>query len=234
VEQGQPLLRLANRELNYRLREVEASLEEARAMRQKALLNRQADLRSIDSLIVSIQRRLKRILEEKQDLTVKAEIPGLYISYNIEDFIGMWARRGTMLGELVDDREFYFTSVISQHDVSQVFSDAIRSSEVRLAGQSNIDLPVTSYTRIPYEQRELPSVALGIRAGGEVPVSATEAGGTMAAEPFYEVRLGLAAGSEAALYHGRSGRVRFRLKSEPLLRQWYRKLRQLLQQRYQL
>jgi putative peptide zinc metalloprotease protein len=234
VEQGQPLLRLANRELDYRIREVQASLDEVQAMRQKALLNRQADLRSIDSLIASIRKRLERILEEKQDLTVKAEIPGLYISYDIEDFVGLWARRGTALGELVDDREFYFTSVISQHDVSQVFSDAIRSSEVRLAGQSNIDLPVTTYTRIPYEQQELPSVALGISAGGEIPVSATEAGGTMAAEPFYEVRLGLAAGSEAALYHGRSGRVRFRLKSEPLLRQWYRKLRQLLQQRYQL
>jgi putative peptide zinc metalloprotease protein len=234
VKQGQPLLRLANRELDYRIREVQASLEEVEAMRQKALLNRQADLRSIDSLIASIQKRLERIQEEKQDLIVRAEIPGLYISFNIEDSVGMWARRGTVMGELVDDREFYFTSVISQHDVSQVFSDAIRSSEVRLAGQSNIDLPVTSYTRIPYEQRALPSVALGIRAGGEIPVSPTEAGGTMAAEPFYEVRLGLAAGSPAALYHGRSGRVRFRLKNEALLRQWYRKLRQLLQQRYQL
>jgi putative peptide zinc metalloprotease protein len=56
----------------------------------------------------------------------------------------------------------------------------------------------------------------------------------MAAEPFYEVRLGIAAGTQAALYHGRSGKVRFRLAPEPLLRQWYRKLRQLLQQRYQL
>jgi putative peptide zinc metalloprotease protein len=146
----------------------------------------------------------------------------------------MWVRRGTVLGELVDDREYYFISVVSQQDVSQVFSDAIRSSEVRLAGQSNISLPVTSYTRIPYEQRQLPSVVLGLRAGGEVPVSVTEAGGTTAAEPFYEVRLGVAAGAGAALYHGRSGKVRFRLAPEPLLRQWYRKLRQLLQKRYQL
>jgi putative peptide zinc metalloprotease protein len=234
VEREQPLLRLVNKELSYRIQEVQASLDEVRAMRQKALPNSQADLRSIDSLIVSIQKRLDRLLEEQQNLTVKAEIRGLYISNSIEDFVGMWVRRGTVLGELVNDREFYFASVVSQHDVSQVFSDAIRSSEVRLSGQSNIDLPVTSYTKIPYEQRQLPSVVLGLRAGGEVPVSATEAGGTTAAEPFYEVRLGITAGTGAALYHGRSGKVRFRLAPEPLLRQWYRKLRQLLQERYQL
>jgi putative peptide zinc metalloprotease protein len=234
VERDQPLLRLENRDLDYRIQEVQASLEEVRAMRQKALLNSQADLRSIDSLIASIEKRLSQLMEERQNLIVRAEIPGIYISNIIEDLMGMRVRRGTVLGELVDDREFYFTSVVSQHDVSQVFSDAIRSSEVRLSGQSDVGLAVTSYTRIPYEQRELPSAVLGLRGGGEVPVSATGEGGTRTAEPFYEVRLGIAAGTQAALYHGRSGKVRFRLAGEPLLRQWYRKLRQLLQQRYQL
>ena len=234
VERGKPLLRMLNPDLDYRIQEVQASLDEVMAMRQKALQNSQADLRSIDSLINSIRKQLEQLLEQKQNLTVKAEIPGLYISNTIEDSLGMWVRRGTVLGELVDDREYYFISVVSQQDVSQVFSDAIRSSEVRLAGQSNIGLPVVSYTRIPYEQRQLPSVVLGLRAGGEIPVSVTEAGGTTAAESFYEVRLGIAPDSGAALYHGRSGKVRFRLAPEPLLRQWYRKLWQLLQKRYQL
>jgi putative peptide zinc metalloprotease protein len=234
VERGEPLLRLENKDLDYRIQEVRASLDEVTAMRQKALQESQADLRSIDSLIASIQKRLEQLLEQEENLTVRAEIPGLYVSNVIEDSLGMWVRRGTVLGELVDDRQYYFISVVSQQDVSQVFSDAIRSSEVRLAGQSNIGLPVVSYTRIPYEQRQLPSVVLGLKAGGEVPIKATEAGGTTTAEPFYEVRLGIAADPDAALYHGRSGKVRFRMAPEPLLRQWYRKLWQLLQKRYQL
>jgi hypothetical protein len=34
------------------------------------------------------------------------------------------------------------------------------------------------------------------------------------------------------LLHGRGGRIRFELKPEPLLEQWVRRLRQLLQNRY--
>jgi putative peptide zinc metalloprotease protein len=56
----------------------------------------------------------------------------------------------------------------------------------------------------------------------------------VAAEPFYEVRVAVPSDSGAALLHGRSGRVRFRLHPEPLLLQWYRRLRQLVQSRYQL
>jgi hypothetical protein len=48
------------------------------------------------------------------------------------------------------------------------------------------------------------------------------------------VQLDMEMDTEASLYHGRSGRVRFKLPPEPLLRQGYRKLRQLLQERYQL
>jgi hypothetical protein len=38
----------------------------------------------------------------------------------------------------------------------------------------------------------------------------------------------------AALLHGRSGKIRFDLDPEPLLPRWIRRVRQLLQQRYQV
>jgi putative peptide zinc metalloprotease protein len=88
--------------------------------------------------------------------------------------------------------------------------------------------------RVPVEHTELPSVALGYGGGGEVAVDVTDSSGVVAAEPFYEVRLDVVPNPDAALYHGRSGRVCFKLPPEPLLRQGYRRLRQLLQERYQL
>ena len=36
------------------------------------------------------------------------------------------------------------------------------------------------------------------------------------------------------LLHGRSGKIRVEMRPEPLLAQWWRKLRQLLQKRYQI
>jgi putative peptide zinc metalloprotease protein len=234
VKPGDDLLKMENKELEYLIKEAGARLNEALAMRQKAMSGRRADMRPIESLIASIQKQLERFYEEKNNLVVRAEIEGIWVAPNVEDYVGMWLRRGTPLGQVVNDQSFYFASVVSQQDISQVFSDAIKSSEIRLTGQSESTLQVTSYMRIPVEQTELPSVTLGLGAGGDIAVDTGDATGTSAAEPFYEVRLGIAQDTAAALYHGRSGRVKFKLPLEPLLRQWYRKLRQLLQERYQL
>jgi len=232
VAEGEVLLRLRNEELDYRIQEVQASLREVQAMRQKALLSSRADLRSIDSLEATFLKQLGRLHQDEQKLLLRSEIAGLWSAPHLQDFRGMWIRRGTPLGQLLDDRAFVFTSVVSQQDVSRVFSDAIRSSQVRLAGQAEVNLEVRSMTQIPAELTRLPSVALGFAGGGQVAVDVREASGAIAAEPFYEVRLEVA--GKAALYHGRSGRVRFRLAPEPLLQQGYRRLRQLLQRRYQL
>ena len=73
--------------------------------------------------------------------------------------------------------------------------------------------------------------------------------GVRAAQPFYEVRLQIAADlpagdpraadplpadPPAAVFHGQSGRAKFRLPPQPLLRQGIRSLQQLIQERYQL
>ncbi len=65
-------------------------------------------------------------------------------------------------------------------------------------------------------------------------VNVSDPSGLNATEPFYEVRLDLAADAGARLLHGQSGRVRFELPAAPLLTQGVRLLRQLVQERYQL
>jgi putative peptide zinc metalloprotease protein len=234
VEEGQTLVLLRNDELAFQIAEVQGRLREAAAMRQKALFASQADLKSIDSMIATIRGRLERLHEEQSQLAIHAEFAGTWVAPHLEDYIGMWIQRGTGMGQLVNERSHIFSSVVSQKEVSQIFSGQVRSAEVRLSGQSNSTLATGNMIRVPVEQTELPSVALGYGGGGEVAVDVKDASGTVAAEPFYEVRLDLIPDPEVDLYHGRSGRVRFKLPPEPLLKQGYRKLRQLLQERYQL
>jgi putative peptide zinc metalloprotease protein len=234
VEQGQTLLRLNNEELTFQITEAQASLREVVAMRQKALFRSQADLKSIDSLIATIRRRLERLGEEQEQLLIKAEFTGTWVAPHLEDYVGMWIQRGTPIGQLVNEQAYSFSSVVSQKEVSQIFSGQVRSSEVRLSGQAELTLATCNMIQVPVEHTELPSVALGFGAGGDVAVDVKDSSGMIAAEPFYEVRLDLIPTPGVALYHGRSGRVRFKLPPEPLLQQGYRKLRQLLQERYQL
>jgi putative peptide zinc metalloprotease protein len=234
VQPGDELVKLENSELQFQIRETEAHLKEVQAVRQQAMLRSQADVKSVDSLIRSIERQLERLYTETELLTVRAEIQGVWVAPELEDLEGMWVHRGTALGQLIDDRSFHFASVVSQQDTSQLFSGQIRDSEVKLRGQSDVSLAVASLTAIPVEQSKLPSMALGFGAGGDIAVDTADATGTSTVEPFYEVRLEVMDTDEVTMYHGRSGRVRFKLGLEPLLQQWYRKLRQLLQERYQI
>ena len=234
VAAGDPLVLLKNDELDFEYQEIHATNTEILAMKQRALMESQADLKPIKSLLSAIQTRLDRVSEDRKLLTVRAPIGGIWIAPKATDFVGMWLRRGTPLGQLINDAEFALVSVVSQKDTSWLFSNEILSSSVKLTGQAHETLPVLDYMVIPAEQVSLPSAALGFGAGGGVAIDVADQSGLSAAEPFYEVRLGISSESPVSLLHGRSGRVRFGLPDEPLLVQWYRKLRQLLQDRYQL
>ncbi|MBT6146267.1 MAG: hypothetical protein HOH74_12595 [Gemmatimonadetes bacterium] len=234
VRSGDPLLRLSNPELDLEIRESLAGLAEAEAQHRKAMRTRQADLDPIASRIVFYKQRLERLGREHEDLVVRADVDGMWVAPGIEDRTGMWVGRGSPLGELLGGDRFDFVSVVSQTDVSELFAQQIKGVEVKLVGQADRPIPVLEYASIPMEQTQLPSAALGYAAGGDVAVDTQDRQGVTTSEPYYQVRAVLASNSEAALLHGRSGRIRFALNPEPLAWQGWRQLRQLLQQRYQL
>jgi putative peptide zinc metalloprotease protein len=93
-------------------------------------------------------------------------------------------------------------------------------------------LGVSRWNIVPGAQQTLPSLALGWAAGGEIPVTPNEP--EKAKEPFFEIHAGLAPTPEVQLLHGRSGTIRFDMEPKPLLPRGLRRLRQLLQKRYQV
>ena len=234
VLQNEPLMILDNRELELQIAETEATIKEISARRMKALVMSRADIESIDSLLTSIVQRHERQIREKEELTVRADMAGVWVAPRLDELIGGWLRRGTPVGQLIDESEFLFVSVISQKNVSYVFSANTLQAEVRVSGQSDTTLNVDGYLIIPAESTSLPSAALGLAAGGEMAIDMQDSSGMIAAEPFYELRLQISDTSNTTIYQGLSGIVRFELPPEPLIRQWWRKLRQLLQERYQL
>ena len=141
-------------------------------------------------------------------------------------------QRGTRLGLLANPAAFEFTALVKQEDGDALFARNISGAEVRLYGEVGHVVPIGKLRVIPGEQQTLPSTALGWMGGGEVPVAPDDP--QKAAEPFFEVHAEIKPDHEAAILHGRSGKIRFDLEPEPLLPRWIRRLRQLLQKRYQL
>jgi putative peptide zinc metalloprotease protein len=231
---GIPLMKLSNRELELEIEATNAQREETLAMQRQAMHLATANLEPIRKRLETIEKKLKEHQKQRAELVVKAREKGQWVSPRSTEMVGTWMPRGSFIGEIVNHDAFRFSAVVSQDEASNLFEGQIRKAEVRLYGQGGENLEVSDYAIIPFQHEKLPSAALGWRGGGEVPVSLTDDTGLEAAEPFFQIYANLKASSEVAFVHGRSGKLRFSLHPEPLLTQWARKFRQLLQKRYQI
>jgi putative peptide zinc metalloprotease protein len=234
VSKGQVLLELKNEPLQFELAAAIAGREEIQARLRHARHQQIANLKPLLSRLEVVEKRVQRLERDRDSLQIQASQDGIWVAPQINEWKGRWLLRGTALGLVLDPSAYEFTAVVAQDDGDSLFSRKIFKAEARLHGQSDRVLSLGELDIIPAEQRQLPSAALGWMAGGEVPVSPSDPHGLRAMEPFFEVRAPVLDGEEAALLHGRAGKIRFKLESEPLWPRWMRRLRQLLQKRYQL
>ena len=234
VVAGQPLVRLTNHELDLELQATRAKLLEAEARLRQALQEATPDLKPLRLLADSVTARVRRLEADQSSLTVRARHDGIWVAPKVQEAIGRWTPRGTDLGMLVNPSSFEFLAPVAQADGDTVFGRRLLGAEVRLFGRSGEGIAIPRWSVIPAERERLPSPALGWAAGGEVPVVASDPQGQTTREPFFEVRAQVDAGASAAVLRGRSGKIRFDLDPEPLLPRWIRRVRQLLQKRYQL
>lgn len=233
VEKGQPLLRLRNSELTLAKRQTEARLNELDMRIMLALENNAANLKPLRELKGSVEERLARINTGIDALTVRARMSGTWVAPGAARFAGRWFERGMPIGMLVDESAYEFVATVDQGDADRLFTAPLTEAEVRLFGQIEEVRTIRNIRVVPGEQSQLPSAALGWAAGGEVATKLDDPQGRRAAEPFFRVA-GDMAGTGNGLSHGRTGKVRFYIGHEPLLKFWLRRFWQLLQERYQV
>jgi len=234
IDKGAPLLRLSNQELEFEIQAAEAQLRETLALHRQAMQLEKADLDPIQRRLETFESKLADLREQKASLLVKARQPGIWVAPRSNELMGAWIPRGSMVGEIVNNGAFRFSAVVSQEEAANLFVGQIRKAEVRLYGQGEVNLKVKDFLIIPFQHEQLPSAALGWLGGGDVQVSVSDKTGLKAAEPFFQIYANLLSNPDVAFVHGRSGKIRFTMRPAPLLVQWGRKLRQLLQKRYQI
>ena len=108
--------------------------------------------------------------------------------------------------------------------------------EIRVKGRADLELTGSIIEVHPAGYKQLPSAALGYLAGGSTQVEMGDETGTRTVEPFFEVQIELADASieQIRLFSGQRVVVRFAMPARPLLSQWWRSLRQLVQRRFQI
>lgn len=233
VTVGDPVLRFEDPELAMQIQAAEAQLEQAIIERHQARSEQGTAIEPFDRRVDALRQSLEHLEQRKGALVLRAPTTGRWIAPGLEENVGLWIGRGTSVGHVVQD-SFRFTAVVPQQQAASLFSDRIRGMEVKINGQAGHTLPVIGDVVIPAKQDILPSAALGWYFGGEIATDSTDRSGRRAVEPFFEARAEMQPDPEVTLVHGCSGRIRFTLEPQPLLQQWFRKLRQLIQKRYQI
>jgi putative peptide zinc metalloprotease protein len=233
VSEGDPLLRMENRELELTIKTAESQLAQALVEKQQAWNDPGVAREPIERRVDVIRQSLEHLQQQKDALVLRAPTNGVWISPAVDDFVGLWMQRGVPLGHIVQD-EFRFAAVVPQQRAAELFSEGIKGAEVRINGQAERIVAVEGRLVIPAQQEILPSAALGWFMGGEVATSMEDQSGRRAAEPFFEVRADIVPNENVTLAHGVSGKMRFTLQPEPLLPRWLRMLRQLIQERYRI
>lgn len=234
VELDQPLLKLVNPELDSQIAAGEAQLEATRALERKVLRESPARIQPVRRRLEAIERHVAKLHEDKAALEFRAKQAGVWISPRAADFTGLWVPKGAAVGEIVDDRSFEFLAVVPQEDARELFGAEIEKLEIRFPGEAEENVSVRSWRVVPGRQDVLPTPALGWAGGGPVRVAAEDPSGVRTAEPFFLVVAKVEKNAAVAMLNDRTGVVRVSLPKEPLLTQWTRNLRQLLQERYQL
>lgn len=234
VKAGEQLAELKNPEIDQDLEMARAQLEEIGAIEQKANVQSLADLEPLRQRRKAIETMMDNLREQKAGLVVKARFDGVWVVPHGTSLQNSYLKRGDKLGMIIDPASYRFTAVVSQEEAAELFGEAIGKVELRLFAQEDGEIAVKSYRIIPFQQRELPSAALGWRGGGEIAVSNNDRTGTQTTEGFFEIEAQIDIPAQIKALHGRSGQLRLSLTSEPLLIQAGRKVRQLLQRRYQI
>ncbi len=233
VAAGTPLLQLRNPELHLMLEHAQGRAEEVEARLLKATRESGVDLKPLLESKAAADERLAKLRTDVENLTLRARHDGIWVAPGVQDYVGRWLPRGTALGLLVNPDSYHFVATVLQEDADQIFQK-IAPAEVRLDYAVGSVMTIPEWRVIPGEQRVLPSPVLGWGGGGDVPVALDDEKANRAAEPYFKVIGTLHDHGGVALFDGAAGKIRFEVGREPLLSGWIRRLRQLLQTRYQL
>ena len=191
-----------------------------------APLRRQRE--AVEALVTELQRQVGA-------LTIVAPIDGVWSASPGDLALGRWVARGATLGSVVDTSEWRFVAVLPQVS-THLFDSEVRSVEVRLRGQEDLNVVAERVQVVPFETGTLPSRALGFAGGGDIAVSPQDPQGLTAAEPFFRIhaQLPLQGPEMPSLLHGRLGTMRLTLQDRPLAQQLERSVRQFLQRRFRV
>ena len=234
VKAGDVLFILENTVIDHELTKAVSQIKQIEILNQRNMLTGNIEKDPIKKREDAVKEYYSLLQERKQKLIIKAEISGYWIE-NTKAFVSeQWLAKGTVLGKIIDQNDIRFVSVVSQENSSDMFGIDEENIKIRLNGTPSETIKVSKHKIIPHAVNVLPSSALGWSGGGNIPVDSSDPDGLKTVEPFYLMHSKIIIPDKVKIYHGQVGKLKIKMKPEPVLFRLVKSLRQFLQKRYKL
>ena len=203
-----------------------------------------------------------RIEERINALRVDPPIDGTWVSPDSEHLEGAFLPRGTPIGEVLDFSDLIIRVVTMQELGPRIQRRLIETFgytqtddekagmsvrvgpdhgnlmevELRVKGRPDIEFS-GKVEEISVGQHDLPYPSLSIAQGGPMLIDFNDPSGVRTPEQFFEVRVGSLTdeeGGDPPVFTRQRVAVRFNLGTKPLIVQWWRQIRQVLQRRFHI
>lgn len=226
VEKDVPLIRGADPFLDAEIKVHRAHMEELYATYNAQPIHERVKRKMLLEEIERVKGDLQQAEEKEKELLVCSPARGRFILLDARKMLGRFVKKGELIGYIVAEHRPTIRAVISQGDIGLI-REKVTGVEVRMAERPAKPLKADIERIVPAAELMLPSVALGVTGGGDIPIDPSDPEGLRALESHFQLDISLPEKVKCP-HIGARVYVRFEHGTMPLATQWYRSLRQLV------
>lgn len=226
VSKGEALFKLEDQLLSTELEVARAKVAEAEAKYRSEQFVDQSKAALSGRQLEQEKAVLAKLDERAGKLVAYAETDGVLAAAASQDMPGRYLKKGELAGYVLEKNSLIVRVVVSQSDIDLVRA-YFHSAELRLADWVGSSHSATLVRSPAGGVDELPTAALGVSGGGQIPTVPSDSNGVKTTERVFLVDLALPVEVPSTAF-GERVYVRFGHGWEPLAWQGFRRLRQLL------
>lgn len=232
VAVGQPLAILENSALPAQLQVVLAQIAEQEVLLNHYLAQDPTQAGFYRDELQHLRQHARDLRDDLANLTVRSAVAGRVEMPQQDNLPGRYFNKGDRIGYVLTAEGYSVMALVPER-----LGDPLQGEvgEVRIKSHSDPHHIYRSLDLrpVPLASSQLPDPLLGSLRGGTIAVDTSDNAGTRALQAYFQVQMGLARAEDQAPPAGRA-QVLLVHRNEPLGKRWWRQLRLLFLDRFQV
>jgi putative peptide zinc metalloprotease protein len=232
VDAGQPLLVLENASLPAELNAVLAHIAEQEILLNHYLTQDPTQAGFFRDELQRLRAQERDLRDDLSNLIVRSAVAGRVEIPQQDNMPGRYLGKGDLVGHVLTRQGYSVTALVPERLGEQLLSD-VREIRVKSHSDPHHIYQGIDMRSVPLASAQLPDALLGSLRGGGIPVDTSDTSGTRALEAYFQVEMGLQVHQQQAPPAGHA-EILLIHSSEPPGRRWWRQLRLLFLDRFEV